>query len=51
MAASEELQNYEPCISDIRTSDTRDERLQGNFCSDTVFNLSDWVLSYTEPSS
>ena len=44
----EELQNHESCISDIRTSATRDERLQGHFCSDTVFNLSNTVLSENE---
>ena len=44
----EELQNYEPCISDIRTFGTNDERLQGIFYSDTVFNLSNRVLSENE---
>ena len=44
----EELQNHEPRISDIRTSGTSDERLQGDFCSDTVFNLSNRVLSENE---
>ena len=28
---SEELQNHELCISDIKTSGARDERLQGHF--------------------
>ena len=45
----EELQNHEPCISNLRTSGTiDDERLQGHFCSDTVFNLSNRVLSKNE---
>ena len=45
----EELQNHEPCISNLRTSGTMDdERLQGHFCSDTVFNLSNRVLSKNE---
>ena len=44
----DELQNHEPCISDIRTSGTRDERLQGHFCSDIVFNASNRVLSVNE---
>ena len=44
----EELQKHEPCISDIRTTGTRDEQLQGHFCSDTVFNLSKRVLSEHE---
>ena len=45
----EELQNHEPCISNLRTSGTiDDERLQGHFCSDTVFNLSKRVLSGNE---
>ena len=45
----EELQNHEPCIIDLRTSGTtNDERLQGHFCSDTVFNLSNRVLSENE---
>ena len=44
----EELQNHEPCISEIRTSGTRDERLQGHFCSGTVFNLSNRILSENE---
>ena len=34
--------------SDIGTSGTSDERLQGHFCSDTVFNLSNRVLSENE---
>ena len=41
----EELQKHEPCISDIRTTGTRDGRLQEHFCSDSVFNLSNRVLS------
>ena len=41
----EELKKHEPCISDIGTTGTRDERLQRHFCSDTVFNLSNRVLS------
>ena len=46
---SEELQNREPCNSDLRTSGTTiDERLQGHFCSDTVFNLSNRVLIENE---
>ena len=45
----EELQNHKLCISDLRTSGiTNDERLQGYFCSDTVFNLSNRVLSENE---
>ena len=44
----EELQNHEPCICDIRISGTRDERLQVHFCWDTVFNLSNRVLSENE---
>ena len=44
----EELQKHKLCISDIRTTSTRDERLQGHFCSDTVFNLSNRVLSEHE---
>ena len=44
----EELHNHEPYISDIGTSGTSDERLQGHFCSDTVFNLSNRVLSEEE---
>ena len=44
----EELQKHEPCISDIRTTGRRDERLQGHFCSDTLFNLSNRVLSENE---
>ena len=41
----EELQNHEPCVSDKKTSGTSDERLQGYFCSDTAFKLSNKVLS------
>ena len=41
----EELLYHEPCI---RTSGTRDGRLQAHFCSDTVFNLSNWVFSANE---
>ena len=44
----EKLQKHEPCITDIRTASMRDERLQGHFCSDTVFNLSNRVLSENE---
>ena len=40
---------HEPCNSDLRTSGTTiDERLEGHFCSDTVFNLSNRVLSENE---
>ena len=44
----EELQKHEPCISDIGTTGTTDKRLQGHFCSGTVFNLSNRVLSENE---
>ena len=44
----EELHNHEPYISDIRASGTSDERLQGHFCSDIVFSLSNKILSEEE---
>ena len=34
----EELQKHKPCVSDMRTTGTRDEQLHVYFCSDTVFN-------------
>ena len=42
-----ELQNHEPCVNNNNVS-TSDERIQGFFCSDTVFNLSNRVLSENE---
>ena len=43
------MQNHEPCISNLKTfGNTNDERLQGHFCSDTAFNLSNRVLSENE---
>ena len=44
----EELQNHERCISDIRTSSTRDQRPQWYFCSDTVVNISNKFSSENE---
>ena len=35
----EELQNHEPSVNNNNVS-TSDQRIQGYFCSDTVFNLS-----------
>ena len=36
----DELQNHKPCNNDIKTCGSSDERLQGHFHSDTVFNFS-----------
>ena len=44
----EALQKHKPCISDIRTTGTRDKRLQQHFFSDTVFNLSNRALIKNE---
>ena len=45
----EELENHEPCISDLRISSTaNDDRFQGHFCSNTAFNLNNRVLSENE---
>ena len=44
----EELRNHEPCINGIRTSGTDEKHLQRHFCSDTVFNLSNRILSENE---
>ena len=44
----EELQNPEPCISDLRTIGTRHDQLQGHFCSNIDVNLSNRALSENE---